>query len=423
MQTGYLILGCSAAGIAAAEAIRQVDKTTPLTMVSAENVPAYARCLLPELLSGRFSRPALSWREEAFYVLSKIELILDNPARRLHPGSKTVELADGTEIRYERLLLATGARSIPLPSGPGANFAVPLRTLAETERVGKEVEKEKEAVIIGAGPVGLKAAVALRNSGMRVTVVEQAAWIMPAFLEEESARILQDVLQKEGIEFITGQGVKSISIIEEHGQTPGRRKKVELAERKCLTAGVVLNTTGMLPNKELAAEAGIATGQGIVVDRYQQTSLPDVYAAGDVCQVKDELAGRAVIPGRWDTAVEQGRVAGYNMAGGKRVVNEYIAMHAGQYGPLPVVTLGLGNAKPDREYRIYTLAQPERGLYRRLVFQNGRLVGAIFLGDVSRAGVFAAFIRSGKEVAKEAPEMLKGRLPIVLPLAGRQVKN
>jgi len=415
----YLILGCSAAGIAAAEAIRQVDRATSITMVSAENVPAYARCLLPELLTGRFSPPELGWREEDFYVRNKIKLILDNPARRLHPRSKTVELADGTEVKYERLLLATGARSAAL-SVPGANLAVSLRTLAETERIFKEAEKEKEAVILGAGPVGLKAAVALSRTGMQVTVVEQAAWIMPAFLEEESARILQDVLQKEGIEFITGQRVKSIKIMEEPGLTQDRIKKIELAGGKCLTAGVVLNTTGILPNKELVTEAGIATEQGIVVDRYQQTSLPDVYAAGDVCQVKDELTGRAVIPGRWDIAVEQGRVAGYNMAGGKRVVNEYIAMHAGQYGLLPVVTLGLGNAKPDREYRIYTLAQPERGLYRRLVFLNGRLVGAIFLGDVSRAGVFAALIRSGKEVAKEAPEMLKGRLPVMLPRAGRR---
>jgi len=416
----YLILGCSAAGIAAAEAIRQVDRITPLTMVSAENIPAYARCLLPELLTGRFSPPELGWREEDFYVRNKIKLILDNPAVRLKLRGKTVKLADGTEIKYERLLLATGAKSISLSSVPGANLAVPFRTLAETESIFKEAEREKEAVIIGAGPVGLKAAVALRHTGMRVTVVEQAAWIMPAILEEESARILQDVLQKEGIEFITGQRVKSISIAEEPGLTQGRKKKVELAGGKYLAAGMVLNTTGMLPNKELAAEAGVATEQGIIVDRYQQTSLPDVYAAGDVCQVKDELAGRAVIPGRWDVAVAQGRVAGYNMAGAKRVVNEYIAMHAGQYGPLPVVTLGLGKPKPDREYRIYTLAQPEKGLYRRLVFRNGRLVGAIFLGDVSRAGVFAAFIRSGKEVEKEAPDLLKGRLPVTLLLAGRR---
>ncbi|MBC7324826.1 MAG: FAD-dependent oxidoreductase, partial [Moorella sp. (in: Bacteria)] len=200
----------------------------------------------------------------------------------------------------------------------------------------------------------------------------------------------------------------------------GGAKKIELANGKFLSADLVLNAAGILANRELAAEAGIAAGQGIAVDCYQQASLQDVYAAGDICQVKDKLTGRAVIPGRWDTAVAQGRVAGYNMAGAKRAGSEYIAMHAGQYGSLPVVTLGLGNAKPDREYRIYTLAQPERGLYRRLVFLNGRLVGAIFLGDVSRAGVLAALIRSGKEVVREAPEMLKGRLPVTLPLAGRR---
>jgi NAD(P)H-nitrite reductase large subunit len=204
--------------------------------------------------------------------------------------------------------------------------------------------------------------------------------------DEVAGEILAQALEAQGIRLIFGQTVAAVARVE------GRLQEVVLADGRVLPVELAVAAVGVRPNLELARGAGLTVNQGIVVDRQLRTSAPDIYAAGDVVETTDLVTGRSLVSGLWTNAVEMGRIAGSNMAGARlEYPGAFGVLNSLEVAGIPTVCLGLTNPPLDREYRIY---QSRRGCnYRKLVCRGDILVGALLVGDIDGAGVYAGLIR------------------------------
>ncbi len=307
-RADFLIVGGGLAGVSAAQAVRGLVPRGTVTIVSGEIDPPYDRPpLSKEYLRGEWDRERVLLQPAAFYQQNQIRLLLGRPALSLNPAAHELLLADGETIRYRRLLLATGGRPRKL-GVPGEQLSgiFELRTLAESERIREAAAEARRAFVIGAGFIGMEVAASLTQRGLPVTVLNMDARIWPGIMPAEVAALIQQDFEARGVRFrhatkVTGfEGKDRLELIlSEDGEFE--------ADLAIVGAGIQLNT-------ELAAAAGLAVDGGIVVDEHLQSSVADIFAAGDVASFPDPLGGRRHVE-HWDNAIAQGRVAGGNMAG------------------------------------------------------------------------------------------------------------
>lgn len=383
----YVIIGNSAAGMAAAETLRRLDSDGKIVIVSEDRFP-YSRSLTPYVVSGLVSEDRLGFRSKNLIAELAIEATISQAVSIDHQLSQVI-LADGEAIGYDKLLIATGASAI-VPSIPGIDCqgVFPLRTAADANAIARAATGKARAVVIGGGLVGLLSAKALRELGLSVTVVEAMPHLLPQQLDPAAAQIVAQKFREHDLNIVIGQQVSAIA--GEAGQVVG----VALSDGSRFAAEVVIVGVGVRPNIAIAQASGIAVGQGIQVDSRLQTSAQNVYAAGDVAETEDFLTGQRIVSGTWIAATEQGKVAAYNMAG---VVREYegalSVQNAADFFGLPVVSVGLVNP-PDDTYETLLLRRPARRLYKKLVLKDDVVKGMICVGDIARAGVITALIRS-----------------------------
>lgn len=417
MQADYLIVGGGVAAARAVQGIRTQDPGGRLVMVTEENDPPYFRPLISYLLGNKVKAEAMLWRGAGFWAENAAELVTGRRAIRLDAAGKTVVLDGGEEIRYRRLLLATGSRPIILPI-PGRDLpgVYTFTTWQEVRTIRDYLQgyRVERAVIIGGGLIGLKAGEGLANLGVRVSLVELQDHLLPAVLDREGGDVLASALAKEGWECFFGRRVVAIN-----GEK--RVTGVVLDDGTSLAADLVIMAAGVRPNVELAREAGLAVQTGIVVDPYMQTSHADIYAAGDVAEGDEALTGQKRVLALWPVAGRQGYTAGLNMAGGRRRYAPGIAMNATSVAGLPLVTVGLSLATEEEDFVVVRDLRREDFSYRKLVFRQDRLVGAILVGDVARAGVLTGLIRSGVPLPGRAQELLRQDIALLdLPAAYRE---
>lgn len=396
----YVIIGNSAAGISAAETIRRLDKSGRITVISDEGFPVYSRCLLPHLIAGERSEEELLLRPEDFYEAQGIEALLGRRVVSIEPEAKRIVLADGEELTYDQLLLAVGGSPlIPEIEGIDREGVFGLRTIEDARRIIAASREAERAVVIGGGLIGLRAAFALHKRGLAVTAIEMLPRVLPQQLDGAASRILSQAIVAYGVELILGQTVQEIV------GRDGRVEGVLLADGRRVDCRLVVVAVGVRPNIELARAAGSATERGVLVDERMRTSVADIYAAGDVAETFDVVTGERTLSALWPSAVEQGRLAGYNMAG---VAREYEGalglLNAVEFAGIPVISVGVIAPRDDG----YEVLATQRGdVYRKLVLRGNRLVGALLLGEIERAGVYTALIRQKADVGK-----LKDRLGV-----------
>ncbi|TDA69905.1 MAG: NAD(P)/FAD-dependent oxidoreductase [Clostridia bacterium] len=423
MAKNIVLIGGGPAATAAVEAIMEAGCRDPVVLVSDEAGPVNCRCLLSRVVSGEMAVGEMGWRPESFYRDMGVEAIWEERAVRIDPRARRVELAGGQWLEYRALLLATGASPVR-PAVPGAELPGihTLRTGADAMAIGRAADTAREAVVVGGGLVGLEAAEAFASRGVAVTVVEAREHLMPEQLDARAGEMLAASLKALGVEVRCGAAVASFV-----PGAGGRGLAVELAGGGSLTAGLVVLATGVRPVIELAAGAGAEIRQGVIVDEHMQTSLSDVYAAGDVAEVYDPVLEKNVVPGTWNVAVAQGRVAGRNMAGVPASYRPCLtAMHAGQIAGLAFAVVGQANVPEEGAFEVHTMYRAEPPVYRRLVLKDGRLVGALLVGDVSRAGVYQAYVaRKYRVSAGDRDDLLHGRavLPLSLPLISGDLRK
>lgn len=397
----HVIIGNSAAGISAAETLRSLQPEAEITIIAEENLPAYSRCLLPNYLAGTRDEEGLRIRPYDFYRRRRIQTLFGRRAVKVDNRAREVELEDGTTVPYDRLLIATGASS-SMPPVPGINGenVFGLRHLADAKGILKACEGSRRVVIVGGGFVGLEAAYALYGRGLEVTVVEKMPHILPQQFDIEAARILMRDMQAEGIRFILGRGIKEIASSGLWGRLFGRSGKwVILEDGERLKAEVVIIATGTRPNIDLVRGTGMVVNRGIPVNEYMETSVADIYAAGDVAETKDVITGKVGLTPIWPNASAQGRIAAHNMAGYRRPYGGMVGMqNAVEFREVPAIAMGITRPEGDN-YEILADYNPDCNCYKKLVLRDSILVGMILVGDIHQAGVYGALIKKRADIS------------------------
>lgn len=391
-NTGYLIIGSSAAGIAAGEAIRQCDPETPITVISDEIHGPYSRCLLSYYLAGRLQKEKLWIRGKGYYRENRIRSLPGKKAVRLDAGKKIVQLEDGEEIPYRTLLLATGGEP-QFPSIPGIDAAgvLGMRTLDDVEKMIGLAGEDGEAVILGGGLIGCKAAYGLRERGLKVTIAIGSNRVLSQMLDFKAAGIFRTIFEEHGITIATG--LKAREIITENNAVAG----VSFESGEVIPCRIVVVGKGVTPRIELTRGTTIKSDRGILVDDHMKTSVGNVYAAGDAAQAPDLLSTGKVVNSLWPVAMEQGRIAGYNMAGRNEVYPGSLGMNSLDFYGTEVIAAGKVTGLSD-DYEVIVDDHSDRGVYKKLVLKDNSPVGLILVGEIDSAGVIISLIKERADV-------------------------
>ena len=392
------IIGNSAAGLAAARTIRKIKPSAGITVISDESGPAYARCLIPEILAGVRDIPGIGYATQQFYQDYDINLRSGIKVSSINAVNHELKLEGEQVIKYDRLLVATGASPVQ-PGWPGSDLkgVFTLRTASQAVMIRKIAADCESAVVEGGGLVSLKAAFALKKRGVKdVVVIEKGPHILIKQLDRDSAALVESDLTSIGIKFYCDNGLASAI------QGPrGELQAVELEDGRKLPAGLVVVSKGIQPNTELISNAGGKAERGIWVNEYLETSLPGIYAAGDCIEVTDSVTGVQEVPGLWTLAVEQGRTAGYNLTGqAKKYPPPLTRLNSAQFGSVPFVSVG--DVQGGDEQVVYKDAV----VYRKLCFRDNILTGFIMAGLVDRAGVYTSLVKQAKRLSAALKDRL-----------------
>ncbi len=389
----YIIIGQGAAGMSAARTLRRLDQNLALTMITREKDYFYSRIDLPDVIKGKISLADAPLADAGLFADLNIACRMGETVSRILPREKRVELASGETLAYEKLLLATGSvPAIPPIPGLDARGVFSLWTLDDARRILEACATARRAVVIGAGLIGLKTALALKARGLEVTVVEQQSTVMPRQLDRTAAAMIEERLVAEGLHVLVDTGVDAVLVRD--GAVGGVR-----ASGHELPCELVVCSVGVRPDIALAREAGLEIGLGIAVDAFQRTSDPFIYAAGDAAESRDCLTGACVIPAIWPVAVEQGRRAAYAMKNRNQPSSSCLAMNAVEIAGLPLISFGDVIGGPGD----VTESVHQGGSYRKLVHRGGRLCGVLCLGDIRQAGVLGNMVLQGTPVGTSRP--------------------
>ena len=307
---GMVIVGGGAAGNAAAEMLRTEGYDGPITLVSAEaNVPVDRPNFSKGTIAGTVPHAYNFLRRQEFYSDRRIALRLGARVERIDAGARQILLEDGERLAYEKLLLATGADPIRLDT-PGADLphVHTIRSLSDSEAVASQAATAKSAVVIGASFIGMEAAAALRSRGIDVHVVAPDDIPMARVLGNDVGIFMRQLHEHHGVTFHLGTTVATIEV--------GR---VTLATGATLAADVVVMGVGVRPTVTLAASAGLAVDNGVMVNAYLETSAAHIYAAGDIARWPDPHTGTLMRVEHWVVAERQGQTAARNMLGRQEV--------------------------------------------------------------------------------------------------------
>ncbi len=369
----FLLIGGGIAALSAAAAIRKRNRTGMITILTEEAVKPYYRPALSDFLSADIPDERLYVYNDAWYEDNQVEVQTSCTVISLDTKSKNVVLENGNSLSYDKLIIATGARSnIPPFKGVNQQGVFALRNLADAQLLKKGIQGAKKAVVIGGGVLGLEAVEEMVAQGLEVAVVEHFTRIMPRQLDEPASLRLHQLMRDKGVQLYLGLDTEEIL-------GDGTVTGVRLNDGQVLEADLVLLSTGVKPNVELAAEAGLQVDRGIVVDAGMRSSAADVYAAGDVAQFGDRLIGL------WPVSLEMGRIAGATATGDWVEYVEPILSTMLAAFDREIFSVGEVNL-PLAECRVIEVWDPVENFYKKSFVKDGVLVGVIIIAPKVNTG-------------------------------------
>jgi nitrite reductase (NADH) large subunit len=364
-----VIIGNGIAGVTLARLVADASPGTTIDLYSAEPHTYYPRPKLVDLLAGKVQADKMAGFPPDWYIKRGIITHLEQRVAAIEPAEHRIILADGAAVPYDWLVLATGAHAW-VPPTPGSDLAnvFTLRTLDDALALRRAARADGHAVALGGGLLGLDTCGALLASGIAITVVEMMPRLLPRQLDAEGAAVLQSLLEKRGLRFITDDVAAAI-------EGDGRVERVRLKGGAVLEADLVLVSAGVRANLSLAKQAGLNCNRGIVVDERMATSAEDVWAIGDCAEYSGRIWG--IIP----AALAQARVAAAQITGSTSTLYEDIVPST----TLKVTDIDLssaGEVNPEGlDVKQLRRTDAEAGAYRKLVLRDGVIVGAIVLGE------------------------------------------
>lgn len=395
----HLIVGNGPAGISAARTLRKIAPEDQVVVLAEEAQPFYSKVLTSYFVGGKVPYENMLLANSEQFQDQGIQLRTGKQAVRVDAVAKELLLSDDERIEYDRLLLATGAAPfIPPVEGIQLPGVFTLWTHDDAVNMQAWIQPGQKALVIGAGLVGLKAAEAFLMKGLSVTVVELLDRVLPQVLAVEDAARVQKALQQKGLAIRTGTAVTRI-------RGDGKVQQAVLSDGSTLDCDLVVVATGVRPNLALAKSSGASVGRGILVDEYMQTSVKDIFAAGDATEGWDTARGRKMPNPTWGNASEQGRIAAYNMAGYSKPFVGAVTLNTFTFLGFSMAAVGI--TQPDGDYlKVESYSDPRTGDYRKLVMLGDRLVGAVAIGDVRMAGVWRGLIARRGPYAQVAQALL-----------------
>lgn len=371
----YIIIGNSHAAIGCIEGIRSQDKTGSCAVISDEKHHCYSRPLISYLLEGKTDIERMKYRPDDFYKKNNITKFLGKYVSEIDPENKTVTLGE-EKLGYGKLMTATGSSPF-VPPTAGYDSVKKKFTFMDLDSalaLEKVLTPESKVLIVGAGLIGLKCAEGIYGRCAKITVVDLAPRILSSILDDDGSSIVRRHIEEKEIKFHLGTSVSEF-----------KKNRAILADGTVIDFDILVMAVGVRANTALLVNAGARANRGIITNERQETSLSDIYAAGDCTESDDISCGVRRVLAILPNAYSQGYTAGVNMAGGEAVFNKAIPMNSIGFFGLHLVTAGsyTGNCYADTKDR----------KYKKLFYEDNTLKGYIIIGDVNRAGIYTSLIR------------------------------
>ncbi len=392
----YVIIGNSAAAIGGVEAIRKVDENGEIILIAREKEFTYSRPLISYYLGGEVEAENIKYRSETFYEDMKCQAYLGVAAKKINAEDKIVLLSNGDQISYDKLLVATGGCPIipPINGLEQVKEQYVFQSMEDALALEKVLSPEKNVLILGGGLIGLKCAEGIGTKAKSITVIDREPQILCSILDEEGAAYVQKAGEEAGIRFVLGENAKAFegnTLITDSGM------KIDF--------DILVVAVGVRPNVDLVKNAGGKVNRGIETNYQNETTLRDVYAAGDCAESRDITDGQHKVLALLPNAYFTGENAGYNMAGREHFFDCAIPVNALKFWGKHLITAG------NREGNVYI--ESDENNYKKLFYTEDYLKGFMLIGNVERAGIYTSLIRNETllstldfDLIKEKPQLM-----------------
>ena len=397
MAQRYVIIGDGIAGATAAETLRANDADASITILTSEGEPLYNRVQIKDYAKGMKEEAKCRIHDTKWYEARNIDLQLFTTVTLVDDKHNTVICEDGRRFEYDKLLVATGGlpRPYPVPNGQ-AEGVFTFWTFADARRIRETAEKSEKAVAIGAGLLGIDLAVIFAKHGCDVKYIMRGNRWWREGLSKEGSAIVEGYLKEIGVDCVFGETPTHFTADDKNHVSGVVTDKGITYPVQAVGAAIGLNM-----NLRAVAPSNIKTGEGILANEFLQTSVPNVYTAGDIAQYFDPILNRVNINGSWASAKRQGEVAALNMLKGNHLPFEHVDFYSIDHFDKPVMSVG--NILGD-EIVEGVIAE---GMYRRVIFKDNRMIGMIFVGDAKPLPWAKKIIAARLDVSKIKQDLLK----------------
>ena len=360
----YVVIGNGPAGINAAKRIRSIDKEGSITVFAEEAYPLYYKPRLPELLSGEAVLDEIIIYKPEWYESNNIQVKYRTAVNGIDISKKTIATSDRQNVPYDKLLLASGGYAfLPPVEGIDKKGVFTFRSSADVEGLLQDIKNKNKVTIVGGGILALEVGFNLTKLGVKVNIIEIIDRLLPRQLDREGAGILQKLLEDKGFVFYLEDQLQTVC-------GNDSIEKVTLKSGKEINTEVLIVCIGIRPKYDCAKKTGIEIEKAVVVDKYMRTSADDIWAAGDVAEYN------RTVWGLWTVAMQQGSVAGANMAGDIQEYHPQLNTTTLKVAGIDLISSGIID---DKDYEKIILRKGKT--YRKLVLDKGKIIGCILMGD------------------------------------------
>lgn len=394
-MTQYVVIGNGVAAVGCIEGIRKEDAAGKIIVISKEPHPVYCRPLISYYLEGKTNLERMAYRDKNFYERMECEVLFGKKAVQIDPSTKQIALNDDTVIPYDKLCIATGSSPFipPFTGLESVEQKHSFMTMDDMLELEASINENSDVLIVGAGLIGLKCAEGLKDRVSSITICDLADRVLSSILDADCAAIMQKHLEQNGINFMLNDSAISFD-----------KNTAFMKSGKTVRFDVLVLAVGVRANTSLIKGIGGEVNRGILISNKMETSIPDIYAAGDCTEGEDisfhDKRVLAILP----NAYMQGNCAGINMAGGSSVFDKGIPMNSIGFFGLHAMTAG-SYYTAEQGCELYE--EKSEGTLKRLFTSSDYLTGFILIGATEQAGIYTSLIRERIPLSSIDFEMLK----------------
>lgn len=398
-MVNQVIIGNGISGITAALTLMKLDPNSKITLITEEDFPTYARMILPDYIAGRIPEQNLfSFQGDLF---NSIRMIMGKKVEEIRSQEHVIVVDGNKKFPYDNLLMASGASALtPKIEGIHQKGIYALRDIEDARKIIASARPGNKGIVLGGGLVGLETTNALRTRGLMVELVVSSPQILSKVFDSKGAKIVEDVLIEHGIIVYKNADVIGIESVK-------GKKILFLKTGEKLEGDFIVIAKGVKPNVDFINNHEITLDQGVIVNRKMQTSVPNIYASGDVAMAPGFFEEAPIYNAIWGEAIYQAGIAANNMAGTDSLYSGNLRANIFEVLGLKASSIGQGGLQTEGS-KIFSIEKPKS--YKKLVFREERLVGALLIGDIEESGFLQHLIRMRINLSGQEEILLRNRI-------------